>query len=94
MQPRSVVPHANRQRSPRRPNIDVDSPVRSTAGVFDRIIDQIREDLIDDRDVGAHPRQSVPYFDNQLHAGLLGPNREPRHQPSDEVLRRDDLVPT
>ena len=58
----------------------------------DRIIHQVREDLIDHGNVHAHVCLAIDRADDEFHAGLPGARGQARDQSVEQFRRRDDLV--
>ncbi len=88
----AVVAHAQSQPAARRRDVQVDASVRGLARVLDRVVDQVREDLIDYRDVHAQPCLGIDRLDLKFHAGLLGAKCEAGDQAVEHLGRRDDFA--
>ena len=80
MQARAVVANGHGQPPARQGDVQMDPAVGCAARVLDRIIDQVRQDLIDHREIHPHAALAVDRPDDELHAGLEGVQAEPRGQ--------------
>ncbi len=68
-------------------DVQVDAAVGRVGGVLDRIIHQVREDLIDHGEINSYARLRVNRADDEFHAGLAGAH-DRAEGPGGRVTRR------